>query len=113
MVKSYTARCMKEKKKVTVSNPVVGVNARGSAFVSGTCPSCGGKVYAIIKSSDAPQDIQDKIAKLKASKSRKSGKGERKSRKSGKGEHKSRGSRKSGKGERKSRSSRKSGKGRM
>jgi hypothetical protein len=57
MVEGY---CLKEKKKVQVNDPKYEVNARGQPVIKGTCSSCGGKIYKIIKWDEAPAELQSK-----------------------------------------------------
>lgn len=71
MVKGY---CMKEKKKnVEILNPQYEMNARGGAVAVGKCGSCGNKIYAFIKSANAPPELRAKIEKFRASKAKKGG----------------------------------------
>lgn len=57
MVEGY---CLKEKKKVQVNDPKYEVNARGQPVIKGTCSSCGGKIYKIIKWDEAPAELRSK-----------------------------------------------------
>ena len=57
MVEGY---CLKEKKKVQVNDPKYEVNARGQPVLKGTCSSCGGKIYKIIKWDEAPAELRSK-----------------------------------------------------
>lgn len=99
MVQGY---CLKEKKKVEIKSPSYELNSIGRPVAKGTCPSCGGKVQKILKSTEVPADLRAKAEAFKARKSKKGGasrksrksSGSRKSRKS-KGSRKSRGSRRS------------------
>ncbi len=68
MVQGY---CFKEKKRVNISNPKYQLNARGSPVVSGTCPSCNGKVFTLVKMSAVPDDIKNKLKVKKGSGTRK------------------------------------------
>jgi hypothetical protein len=93
MVQGY---CLKEKKKVDIKNPEYMLNKKGRAVVRGACPSCGGSVYKILKTTEVPAELKAQMSKLskKGGASRKSRGSSRKSHKSPKS-HKSRKSRRS------------------
>lgn len=76
MVQGY---CFKDKKKVDLVSPVYELNARGRPVVRGACKVCGGKVYAMLSTADAPAELKAKMAKKGGSRS---STGSRKSRKS-------------------------------
>ena len=60
MVQGY---CLKEKKKVEITDPKFALNKLGRAVASGTCTSCGGKVFKLLKSNEIPADLKAKMAK--------------------------------------------------
>ena len=66
---SVQAYCFKEKKRITVVNPVYALNSRGRPMCRGTCPSCGGKVMTMISNADGAKHGL-KIAPKKGSGSR-------------------------------------------
>lgn len=90
---SYKARCLKEKKEVTIKNPKFVVMSNCGVAVSGECPHCGTSVRQIVSASKAPADIQAKVAECKRKKAASKNVKRGGSRKSGKSK-KSRNSRK-------------------
>jgi hypothetical protein len=60
------AQCFKEKKKIMIKNPVFEINAIGRAAARGECPSCGGKVYVLLKSEQVPPELRAKMPAKKS-----------------------------------------------
>jgi hypothetical protein len=80
MVQAY---CLKEGKHIEVKDPKYALNSKGRAVVHGTCPnpSCGVKVYKLLKSEEIPSDLKAKMAKKGGKRSlRTGGKSHKKSR---------------------------------
>jgi hypothetical protein len=68
MVEGY---CLKEKKKVEMKDPKFELNKKGRPIARGTCSSCGGVVYKILKATEVPADLKAKVAAKKGGASRK------------------------------------------
>ena len=82
MVQGY---CLKEKKKVEIKDPSFERNKLGRAVAIGKCPSCGGKIYKILKATETPANLKSpkKGGRSRSrSKSKKSNSKSRRSRKS-------------------------------
>jgi hypothetical protein len=59
------ARCFSCKKNQNIVDPKYVLNKINRPAVHGTCAKCGGKVYRILATADAPKEIREKMEKNK------------------------------------------------
>ncbi len=64
MVQGY---CLKEGKKVDIVDPQYDLNKKGRPVVYGKCSSCGGKVFKMLKTAEAPASLKAKMPAKKGS----------------------------------------------
>jgi len=58
--------CLKDRKKVNMTDVVYTINKINRPVAKGKCPTCGGNVQKLLKAEETPADIKAKVAKAKA-----------------------------------------------